>query len=421
MAENGKAAGSPPGGVGVGTGRGGGAEAVARPAAGSEAGSGPAVKPAPPAQAGQASPPGGGGARAGVQIQAAAAAAAASAANKAVTALANGSIGSGARPPPNQAHLHGDGRMHKTYTPDEQAAIAAELKFQAEHAGHESQHATMGMILLATLVGSQILFALWRKHHLRSFQAATLLGLWLVPAGMSLQGGYTRFLVIWGIFSVINSLIVWRAHETPLRSTTPRWVYKWYTLMYNIWYAVGMLGYILVLLSFFHVPLILHLVQQIDQEVRVFEFGIITLFYGLYFGTLSRDFVARLADRMALTVGYYSRTGLPAKHLRSNMCAICGASTTFPSDPTTTPPSVHTLNCGHKYHESCIRGWTIIGKKDVCPYCKEKVDLKDFRRNPWDTTQQVYLNLLDALRYLLVWNPIVFLVINVVFRLFDLK
>eukprot|EP01043_Picozoa_sp_COSAG02_P058744 COSAG02_NODE_7362_length_3047_cov_4.165875_2_plen_64_part_00 len=32
-----------------------------------------------------------------------------------------------------------------------------------------------------------------------------------------------------------------------------------------------------------------------------------------------------------------------------------------------------TLNCRHRYHEFCIRGWMIVGKKDTCPYCNEKV------------------------------------------------
>jgi hypothetical protein len=35
-------------------------------------------------------------------------------------------------------------------------------------------------------------------------------------------------------------------------------------------------------------------------------------------------------------------------------------------------------------------GWTIIGKKDCCPYCKEKVDLKAFSRHAWDTTVSIY-------------------------------
>ena len=34
----------------------------------------------------------------------------------------------------------------------------------------------------------------------------------------------------------------------------------------------------------------------------------------------------------------------------------------------------------------CIRGWTIVGKKDTCPACLEKVDLRAvFHDRPWET------------------------------------
>lgn len=36
-----------------------------------------------------------------------------------------------------------------------------------------------------------------------------------------------------------------------------------------------------------------------------------------------------------------------------------------------------------RFHEFCIRGWCIVGKKQTCPYCKEKVDLKRMFRNPY--------------------------------------
>lgn len=35
------------------------------------------------------------------------------------------------------------------------------------------------------------------------------------------------------------------------------------------------------------------------------------------------------------------------------------------------------------FHEFCIRGWCIVGKKQTCPYCKEKVDLKRMISNPY--------------------------------------
>ena len=56
------------------------------------------------------------------------------------------------------------------------------------------------------------------------------------------------------------------------------------------------------------------------------------------------------------------------------------------------PEPTFTLPCGHVYHETCIRGWAIVGKKDSCPYCKEKVRIKDILpSNPW--TKQVQPNI----------------------------
>lgn len=44
------------------------------------------------------------------------------------------------------------------------------------------------------------------------------------------------------------------------------------------------------------------------------------------------------------------------------------------------------LPCKHLYHDGCIRGWTLVGKKDTCPTCLEKVDLRlIFADRPWET------------------------------------
>ncbi|KAJ8342315.1 hypothetical protein SKAU_G00322430 [Synaphobranchus kaupii] len=45
---------------------------------------------------------------------------------------------------------------------------------------------------------------------------------------------------------------------------------------------------------------------------------------GLYYGVLGRDFAEMCADCMASTVGYYSASGMPTKHLSDNICAVCG-------------------------------------------------------------------------------------------------
>lgn len=45
--------------------------------------------------------------------------------------------------------------------------------------------------------------------------------------------------------------------------------------------------------------------------------------------------------------------------------------------------AVPSLNSIPRFHEFCIRGWCIVGKKQMCPYCKEKVDLKRMFSNPY--------------------------------------
>jgi len=131
------------------------------------------------------------------------------------------------------------------------------------------------------------------------------------------------------------------------------------------------------------------------------------------------------AIRMASSMGYYSPEGLPAKHLDPNICCICGKHLVNIAKPyenenkEQTNEKIFELACKHQYHEFCIRGWTIIGKKDTCPYCSEKVNLKIMLKNPWDQSL-LWAQVLDALRYLIVWNPVILLVAQVVYIILGL-
>ena len=63
-----------------------------------------------------------------------------------------------------------------------------------------------------------------------------------------------------------------------------------------------------------------------------------------------------------------------------------------------------------RFHEFCIRGWCIVGKKQTCPYCKEKVDLKRLFPNPWEVrrrkkpSQGISLSLSPIETSCLVWK-----------------
>jgi len=56
-----------------------------------------------------------------------------------------------------------------------------------------------------------------------------------------------------------------------------------------------------------------------------------------------------------------------------------------------------------------------LGKKETCPYCKEKVYLKRMFPSPWQRHDVLYGNLLDWVRYLVCWQPIVVMLIHFIY------
>ncbi|CAO3591460.1 unnamed protein product [Absidia cylindrospora] len=312
-------------------------------------------------------------------------------------------------------------------TMDQTERYQLHQQYLKEHKGHESQHEMMALILLFALFSSQFLILYWKKKHYSSYQVISLAGLYVFPTFFALYDGWTRFLIIWTLFSIINGFVIHKASRKPLESMTPRMVYKWYSFLYTVSFAIGLIGYCMMVFVFFGFA------SFFNAGPGLMDAGVLFLSYGLYFGVLGRDFVEICSDRMASTIGYYSKEGLPQKHLQGDICAVCGQATslhhrklaTLTSSSTAGKPMfvndpIHQLACKHVFHEKCIRGWCLVGKKDICPYCKEKVDLKQFKKNPWDTQQQLYLNLLDGVRYLVVWQPIIFGAVQLAYYLFGL-
>ncbi|KAG1048034.1 hypothetical protein G6F46_010858 [Rhizopus delemar] len=320
----------------------------------------------------------------------------------------------------NAAWLHGtlSEEQIAQLTPEQQERYQNQVVYNKEHKGHEAQHELMAFILLFALFASQFLILYWKKKHYKSYQAISLGGLYFFPVIFGIYGGWYRFLITWILFSLLNGYVIYKASRQPLEAMTPRLVYKWYTVVYNASFVIGLVGYIIILGVFFGFAALF------SAGPSVMQVGLLMLCYGLYFGVLGRDFVEICTDRMAATIGYYSKDGLPNKYLGEGICAVCGYATSvapgmiekpmFEDDP------VHQLTCKHVFHEKCIRGWVLVGKKDICPYCKEKVDLKEFKRNPWDTQQQLYLSLLDGVRYLVVWQPIIFAAVQLFYYMFGL-
>ncbi|XP_022242231.1 RING finger protein 121-like isoform X2 [Limulus polyphemus] len=275
-------------------------------------------------------------------------------------------------------------------------------RLHARHRGHETMHAWMVLILITAVVVAQLILVEWKKRHYRSYQRVSLLGMWIIPVLVSLRNHWWRFIIIWAIFTILTCIVVSRGLQKPISGRTPRLVYKWFYLIYMISYGLGVLGYVVVMLTLLGVNLMFR-----AQPQTWLDCGLMCLFYGLYYGVLGRDIAEIITDKMAATVGYYTPTGIPVRQLEPNVCAVCGNKILVQNNSEAIVEKTYKLACEHIFHEFCIRGWCIVGKKQTCPYCKEKVDLKRMFCNPWEKPHVFYGNFLDFIRYLVAWQPLI--------------
>jgi len=285
------------------------------------------------------------------------------------------------------------------------------MKLHEEHKGHEKMHLEMFLILVVCLIITQFILIQWRQRHLRSFQQATLFGMWIVPMIISLYNVWYRFIIIWAVFSLIMAFMAFSATRKPIAMTTPSRVYTWFLLIYKLSYFFGIIGYLVIMSTLFGLNILFMI-----KPAAAMDFGFLITFYGLYFGVVGRDLSAVCSDKMAAQIGYYTESGVPTRILDEHVCAVCG--NPLISDD---KDKCYKLNCGHTFHDFCIRGWCIVGKKQTCPYCRERVDLQRMFKNPWEKPHLLYGSLLDWVRYLVAWQPLIFIVIQGIFLTFGLK
>ncbi|XP_064482328.1 E3 ubiquitin ligase Rnf121-like isoform X1 [Ornithodoros turicata] len=300
--------------------------------------------------------------------------------------------------------------------PDDERFKIEHARMHEKHRGHERMHAYMILILLVSVVVAQVVLVQWKKRHFSSYQRVSMVGMWIVPLAMSCYSHWWRFVFIWSVFTVLTCIVVSWALRKPIARTTPRWVYKWFYVVHMKSYALGVVGYIIVMMTLLGVNLIFQAKPQTWMDI-----GLLMLFYGLYFGLLGRDISEIITDRMACTIGYYTPTGVPIRQLEPNVCAVCGNKILVMDNNDAIVEQTYKLPCGHLFHEFCIRGWCIVGKKQTCPYCKEKVDLKHIFCHPWQKPHMLYGNFLDFIRYLVLWQPMIILCVQFVNHLLGLE
>jgi len=315
-------------------------------------------------------------------------------------------------------HGHGHGHGHENITIDwdsikwdeltpEEKWNYEHLKMHQKHAGHAEMHAEMILILLVVLVVSQILLVQWRKRRPSSYHLCTLVGMWVIPVGLSVRNHWWRFPCVWLGFSVITGVVTKKCTDKPIEGTTPRMVYKWFLLIYKISYVVGIFGYLTMMATFLGFNLIFNVKPSAWMDT-----GLLCMFYALYYGVMARDFAEICTEKMAANIGYYKEEGIPERHLETDICAVCANKLLVTADQDGVLENTFRLACGHEFHEFCIRGWCIVGKKQTCPYCHEKVDLKRMFPTPWEKPHMMYGQLLDWVRWLVCWQPVILLLVQ---------
>uniref|UniRef100_A0A4V0Y8N4 Putative ring-containing e3 ubiquitin ligase n=1 Tax=Rhodnius prolixus TaxID=13249 RepID=A0A4V0Y8N4_RHOPR len=294
------------------------------------------------------------------------------------------------------------------FSPDELRRVEL-MRLKTLHKGHDAMHTEMVIIFFVTIIVAQIGLVEWKRRYPKSYQLVTLAAMWIIPMCLSIKNQWWRFIFLWLVFSCITAFIVKKAIEKPISGNTPGLVYMWFLLIYQLSFLLGIIGYVLFLLFLIRIDMFLGIKSQTMLESAVL-FG----FYGLYYGVLGQDIAEISSDKMASHIGYYSKDGIPARALENNICAVCGNEIFSIVSENGTVLNTYKLSCDHVFHEFCIRGWCIVGKKQICPYCKEKVDLKKMFRNPWEKPHVLYGTLLEWIRLLVAWQPIIIGIIQVI-------
>ncbi|XP_050580591.1 RING finger protein 121 isoform X1 [Bombus affinis] len=289
----------------------------------------------------------------------------------------------------------------------EEKWMVKHVQMHEKHKGHDEMHLEMLLILFGTLLVAQIILVEWKKIHYKSYQFVTLIAMWIIPFALSLRHHWWRFIFFWLVTSCITGLVVRKAVQKPIAGTTPRLVYKWFLFIYKLSYVLGIISYVIMLATFFG----LHLIFEVKPQMWM-DCGLLLLFYGLYFGVLGRDVAEICADKMASHIGYYVPGHMPTRTLEPGVCAVCGNRLLVSENETGVIENTYKLSCEHVFHEFCIRGWCIVGKKQTCPYCKEKVDLKKMFYNPWERPHVLYGQLLDWIRWLVAWQPLILFLVQ---------
>jgi RING finger protein 121 len=318
----------------------------------------------------------------------------------------------------------------------ETAAVQPEaLKTAAvDGVGHRERHRPSDFVmtlisyaLVLWLFLAQFAVVWWKKNRPSQYHAWSLAGLWIIPSTIAVFLHNWRFVAICGLFTVQAAYVFYLSRRRPMNADDPQFIYRIFLVGHRLTIALATLGAALFILTvFFLIPFFNEPFTWLMTD------SILFIFYGGYFGVMQRDFSQVVGDYVTKVVTsqiVVTRHGT-GKISLGNACGLCGrelrpgdnielgGARTEGGNTWGDRKFWKMKECGHEFHDECIRGWSVLGKRNVCPTCNERCDTSSLLKStPWAKSSETWQEFLDLLRMALVWNPLIFVVAIFVFRL----
>ncbi|KAI4536006.1 hypothetical protein MG293_013398 [Ovis ammon polii] len=184
---------------------------------------------------------------------------------------------------------------HTKLSEDDEWNLQQERTYEM-HRGHEAMHVEMILIFLCALVVAQIVLVQWRQRHGRSYNNWAPAVTPLLPEALVLCPATQLHCLMSTQMCSVVLRIPWR-------------------------------------------------IKARDSM----DLGIVSLFYGLYYGVMGRDFAEICSDYMASTLGFYSVSGMPTRSLSDDICAVCGQKIIVELDEEGLIENTYQLSCKHVF------------------------------------------------------------------------
>ena len=298
-----------------------------------------------------------------------------------------------------------------------------EARRHMEHDNFWMTIASYALVLWLFL--AQFAVVWWKKNRPSQYHAWSLAGLWIFPPAIGIFLKNWRFVIFCILFSLQAGYVFHLSRRRPMNADDPQLIYRIFLVGHRLTIALASLGAALFVLTIFFLIPFFH--QPFSWLLKD---SVLFMFYGGYFGVMQRDFSQVVADYVSKVVTsqiVVTRHG-QGKAIRANACGLCGRELRETENvelgSKEGSPSgrwerklMKLKECGHEFHDECIRGWSVLGKRNVCPTCNERCDTASILAStPWAKSSETWQEFLDLIRMALVWNPIIFVVAIFVFK-----